>query len=199
MFSNSIAAPLLFAVVATITPGGATTLVTASGAQFGFRRSIPLIVGLVVGLAALGAAAAAGLAGLLLAVPSLQVIVKLIGSAYLTRLAWKIGRSGPPSSPTNVAAPMSLIGGVGLLWLNPKGWTMTLGAAASFAGVVGGPFQLAALLGTVFGFAAVVSLTLWCTAGLLLARMLRTNRHWRVVNTILAFLLITSIIPMWLG
>ncbi|MDQ0938728.1 LysE family translocator [Streptomyces sp. V1I1] len=199
MTNDAFVSPLLFAVVATITPGGATTLVTASGAHFGFRRSVPLIAGIAIGLATLAAAAAAGLAGLLLAIPSLQLIVTLTGSAYLMRLAWRIGRSGPPSPPTNVPAPTSLIGGMGLLWLNPKGWTMTLGAAASFTAVAGGPFHLAALLGTVFGFAAAVSLTLWCAAGLLLARMLRTNRHWRVLNTVLALLLIASIIPMWLG
>ncbi len=128
-------------------------------------------------------------------IPSLQLIVTLTGSAYLALLAWKIGRSGPPNSPTNVPAPTSLIGGMGLLWLNPKGWTMTLGAAASFGAVAGGPFHLAVL----FGLAATVSLTLWCTAGLLLARTLRTNRHWRVLNTVLALLLIASIIPMWLA
>jgi threonine/homoserine/homoserine lactone efflux protein len=167
MTNNAFAAPVLFAVVATITPGGATTLVMASGAQFGFRRSVPLIAGIAIGLATLAAAAAARLAGLLLAIPSLQLIVTLTGSAYLALLAWKIGRSGPPNSPTNVPAPTSLIGGMGLLWLNPKGWTMTLGAAASFATVAGGPFHLVVLLGTVFGLAATVSLTLWCTAGLL--------------------------------
>jgi threonine/homoserine/homoserine lactone efflux protein len=199
MTNTAIAAPLLFAMVATITPGGATTLATASGAQFGLRRSVPLIAGITIGLATLAAAAAAGLASLLLAAPSLQLIVTLTGSAYLLYLAWKIGSSAPPSSPTNLPAPTGLIGGMGLLWLNPKGWTITLGAAASFAAVAGGPFQLAVLLATVFGSAAAVSLTLWCTAGLLLARTLRTNRHWRVLNTVLALLLIASIIPMWWG
>ncbi|MET7719061.1 hypothetical protein [Streptomyces sp. NPDC005407] len=75
MTNDAFVSPLLFAVVATITPGGATTLVTASGAHFGFRRSVPLIAGIAIGLATLAAAAAAGLAGLLLAIPSLQLIV----------------------------------------------------------------------------------------------------------------------------
>lgn len=60
---------ILFAFVATATPGIATTLSTASGAQFGFRRSLPLMIGSAAGLATVTAAAAAGLAGLLLAVP----------------------------------------------------------------------------------------------------------------------------------
>jgi threonine/homoserine/homoserine lactone efflux protein len=41
--ADSLAPLILFAAVSTVTPGGATTLATASGAQFGFRRSVPLM------------------------------------------------------------------------------------------------------------------------------------------------------------
>jgi threonine/homoserine/homoserine lactone efflux protein len=188
----------VFAVVSTITPGGATTLATASGAHFGYRRSVPLMAGIAVGLASLAAAAAAGLAGLLLAEPSLQVAMKAFGSVYLCWLAWKIGRSGPPHPGAGVAKPTSFIGGAWMLWHNPKGWAMTLGAAASFAGLASGPFRLALLLGVMFGVAAAGSLSLWCLAGQVLARVLRTDRQWRVLNAALGLLLVASIIPMWI-
>ena len=162
----SIAPLVLFAVVSTVSPGGATTLATASGSQFGFRRSIPLMVGIAVGLASLAAGAAAGLAGLLMAAPGLLLAMKAMGSAYL-------------------------------LWLNPKGWAMALGAAASFAMLASGPLQLAALLGTTFGLAALLSLSLWCAAGIVLARLLKTQRQWRVLNAVLGALLAASILPMW--
>lgn len=188
---------ILFVVVSTITPGGATTLATASGAQFGFRHSVPLIGGIAVGLASLAAAASAGLAGLLLAAPSLQMAMRLAGSAYLLWLAWQVARSGPPRTGADMAVPTSFLGGACLLWLNPKGWAMALGAAASFAALASGPLQLALLLGTAFGLAAAVSLSLWCLTGLLLARLLRTERQWRALNAALGLLLVASIIPMW--
>jgi threonine/homoserine/homoserine lactone efflux protein len=187
----------LFVIVSTITPGGATTLATASGAQFGFRRSIPLVAGIAVGLASLAATAAAGLAGLLLAAPSLQTAMRLAGSAYLLWLAWRIARSGPPNLGADMGTPTSFLGGACLLWLNPKGWAMALGAAASFAVLASGPLQLALLLGSAFGVAAAASLSLWCLAGLLLARLLRTERQWRVLNAALGLLLVVSIVPMW--
>ena len=189
---------ILFVVVSTITPGGATTLATASGAQFGFRRSVPLMAGIAAGLATLAAASAAGLAGLLLAAPSLQTAMRIAGSAYLLWLAWNIARSGPPDMNASMGVPTSFLGGAGLLWLNPKGWAMALGAAASFAALANGPMQLALLLGSAFGLAAAVSLSLWCMAGLLLARLLRTERQWRALNAVLGLLLAVSIIPMWL-
>lgn len=195
---------VLFAVVATLTPGGATTLATASGARFGFRRSIPLLAGIAFGLASLAAAASAGLAALLQAAPALQLAMKLLGSAYLSWLAWTIGTSGSPragakASSDAAAAPTGFWAGLLLLWLNPKGWAMALGAATSFAALAADPLHLALLLGATFGAAAVASLSLWCAGGFLLARTLRTERQWRAVNAVLGLLLFLSIVPMWLG
>src|SRR5580700_10348320 len=79
---------VLFVIVSTITPGGATTLATASGAHFGYRRSIPLMAGIAAGLASMAASAAAGLGTILLALPSLQFVMKTLGSLYLVWLAW---------------------------------------------------------------------------------------------------------------
>lgn len=197
MFSNSLVPLLLFVIVATVTPGGATTLATASGARFGFSRSVPLIAGIAIGLATLAAASAAGLAGVLLAAPFLQLGMKLAGSAYLLWLALRIGRSGAPVAHGGPQTPTTWSGGVALLWLNPKGWAMALGAAASFATLSHGPVQFAVLLGAAFGMAACVSLSFWCAAGTLLARRLRTAGHWRVFNSTMAALLVASIVPMW--
>lgn len=187
----------LFVLVSTITPGGATTLATASGAHFGYRRSLPLITGIAAGLASMVASAAAGLGTLILALPSLQLVMKLVGSAYLLRLAWKISRKGPPHLNAMAAMPTRFLGAVWLLWHNPKGWAMTLGAAASFAALAGNPLQLGVLLGGFFAVGALMSLSLWCLAGLVLARLLRTDTQWRVLNTGLGVMLAVSIAPMW--
>lgn len=189
---------LLFVIVSTISPGGATTLATASGANFGFRRSVPLIAGIAAGLASMAASAAAGLAGLLLALPALQLAMKSIGSLYLLWLAWQIARRGAPHLATGLARPTSFAAGLWMLWHNPKGWAMTVGAAASFAALANGPIRLGLLLGVVFGLAAALSLSLWCVAGLLLARALRTEAQWRMLNIALGVLLAASIVPIWL-
>lgn len=187
----------LFAAVATATPGGATTLATASGAHFGFQRSLPLILGIAAGLASMAAAAALGLAGLLLALPVLQWGMKAAGTLYLLWLAWRIAGSGPPHLSRAVTRPTSFIGGIWMLWHNPKGWAMTSGAAVSFAALAQSPAGLALLLGAVFGVAALCSLVIWCVAGHALARLLRAAWQWRTLNVLLAILLVLSIFPMW--
>jgi threonine/homoserine/homoserine lactone efflux protein len=84
-----------------------------------------------------------------------------------------------------------------LLWLNPKSWAMTVGAAASFALLASTPNRLAMLLGAAFGVAACASLALWSALGVLLARRLRTPRHWRMLNVVMGVLLAASVIPTW--
>ncbi|KVT16685.1 amino acid transporter [Burkholderia sp. MSMB1078WGS] len=189
---------MLFVIVSTVTPGGATTLATASGAHFGYRRSLPLMAGIAAGLASMAAAAAAGLGSVLLALPALQLAMKAVGSAYLMWLAVRIGRGGKPRLDVDVHRPQGFVSGVWMLWHNPKGWAMTLGAAASFAALASGPAGLGVLLGFAFGVAAMASLSLWCLAGLLFARVLRTERQWRCLNAGLGLLLVASIVPMWL-
>ena len=188
----------LFTIVATITPGGATAMVAASGAHFGLRRSLPLVAGIAAGLASMAAAAAAGLAGALLALPSLQWLMKVVGTAYLLWLAVKIGHAGAPRGAASGAVPTTMIGGIWMVWHNPKGWAMTMGAAASFGAITAGPLHLAALLAAAFGIAAAASLVLWCMAGQLLARLLRSECQWRLLNIVLALLLAASIAPMWM-
>lgn len=197
MLPESILPLIAFAAISTVTPGATTTLATASGAHFGFRRSLPFMVGVAIGLTGMAVAAAVGLASLLLAMPSLEFAMKLAGSAYLLWLAVRIGRSGPPHLDKSIAKPTSFAGALWIQLQNPKGWAMTLGAAASFGELARGPGELAALLGTVFGLLALLSLMLWCVAGLLLARLLTQAWQWRALNIALALMLAASIVTMW--
>ncbi|MFS8049533.1 LysE family translocator [Rhizobium sp. BR 314] len=197
MTLESLLPLILFALVSTITPGGATTLATASGAHFGFRRSIPVMAGFSLGLGSMAGAAAAGLGSLLLAFPALQIAMKTLGTLYLLWLALRIGRSGQPNSAGGMAKPTSFAAGVWMLWHNPKGWAVTVGAAASFAMLASGPLALAMLLGLTFSLMAAFSLSLWCALGQLLARMLRAQWQWRALNLVLALLLVVSIISLW--
>jgi threonine/homoserine/homoserine lactone efflux protein len=194
-----LASLVTFAVVATISPGGATTLATASGAQFGFVRSIPLLAGIAIGLTSLVGAVAGGLGSLFFAWPPAQYWLRVAGSLYLLWLAITIGRLGSPKArPTGTTTPMGFLTGILLLWINPKGWTMAAAATGTYAGLSERPLQLALLLAVTFGGAAALSLTLWCTAGAWLSRMVTTETQWRGVNIALGLLLAGSIIPMWL-
>jgi threonine/homoserine/homoserine lactone efflux protein len=187
---------VLFVLVATVSPGGATTLATASGVQFGVGRSLPLLLGIAAGLTTLAVAASLGLAGVLLQVPHVELVVRVLGSVSLLWLAWTIGRNGAPG-PTTLAEPRRFRTGVLLLWVNPKAWAITLSGAGAFATQVDGPVRLAVLLGGAFAVCATASQLLWCALGGALARLLSRPWHWRALNITLALLVVASVLPLW--
>ena len=56
-------------------------MVTASAANFGFRRAIPHMLGITLGFGVIVIAVGLGLAGLLLAEPRLHRLLKYVGAA----------------------------------------------------------------------------------------------------------------------
>jgi len=189
---------IVFAIIATITPGGATTLAVASGAQHGFRGSIPLIAGMAGGLSSLAGASAIGLGTAIHAFPQIQIVMQGLGSAYLLWLAWMIARSGAPKCADSNRPTVGLAGGLLLLLLNPKAWTIVIAATAGFADLTASATSLALTMALVFGVTGAFSLSMWCVGGLLLSRLLTSERQWHAVNGLLGFLLVLSIAPLWL-
>src|SRR5262245_44228037 len=94
MGEGTLQGPLIaFAAVVTLTPGPNVVLVTASGANFGFRRTIPQMLGITLGFGAMVIAAGLGLAGLVHAEPRLHAVLKYVGAGYFLYLAWRIARA----------------------------------------------------------------------------------------------------------
>ena len=83
----NLPALLLFAFVSSITPGPNNVMLMASGANFGFRRTLPHYFGVDAGFGVLVASIGLGLAGVLARAPALLAVLKGLGAAYLLYLA----------------------------------------------------------------------------------------------------------------
>jgi threonine/homoserine/homoserine lactone efflux protein len=188
----------LFAVVVVFTPGANNILAATSGAQFGLRASARLLFGLGLGVVSLVVVTAVGLGYLIHSAPDLQTALKVAGSAYLLWLATKIGRSGRPSLEDPARSSLTIRAGLLVSWLNPKTWMLAVSVASGYAALSTNPVVLAAVLGAVFTVVVGPNLIMWCQAGHLIAKRLTTDRQWRILNLVLATLLVVSIIPMWL-
>ncbi|MBN4066257.1 LysE family transporter [Ahrensia sp. AH-315-G08] len=197
--TDQLFALAVFAIVSTASPGGATTLATASGAQFGFLRSLPLIAGIAISLACLVAISGTGLSAALVAVPSLRFIMKTAGTVYLLWLAFVILRAGPPDTANlTKRKPIGATAGAMLLTVNPKAWAMAVGVAGSFSGIAESPYVVAGIFAGVFAVAASLSLSFWTLAGSLVAQIIKSDWQWHLFNLVMAALLVASIIPFWL-
>ncbi|MCR6488692.1 LysE family translocator [Amycolatopsis sp. OK19-0408] len=188
---------LLFAVVMVVSPGTNNVLATTSGLRFGLRASLRLLAGLGLGVVSLVVLAALGLGFVVTAVPHTQTVLRALGTAYLLWLAVRILRSGRPG-PAAARDARTFTTGLLVSWLNPKVWVLALSAVAGYSAIAADPLVLAAILGGVFAAVIVPNLLLWCSCGQLLAAKLTTDHHWRVANTVLAALLVVSVVPIWL-
>ena len=133
MTPELVLALVAFAFVTSITPGPNNLMLLASGAAFGFRRSVPHMLGVGIGFVAMTVLVGLGLAGLIEAAPGLRLALKAAGVAYMLWFAWKILNAGAPGEAGAAARPMRFHEAALFQWVNPKAWAMALTAVTAYA------------------------------------------------------------------
>ncbi len=193
-----IVALVLFALISSLTPGPNNLMLMASGATFGLRRTLPHMAGVALGFGAMVFLVGVGLTGALLAAPGAELALKLASAAYLLFLAWKIATAVPAGEGGAVPGrPFGFLQAAAFQWVNPKAWTMALGAVTLYA-----PDRSAAsvaLVAAVFTAVNLPSVSLWAAAGTRVARLLRSARALRRFNLVMALLLVASLAPVLAG
>lgn len=192
-----LVALLGFSFVSSFTPGPNNILLWASGATFGFRRTVPHVVGTALGIGAMAVVAGAGIAALVSSVPQLGVAMRVAGSVYLVWLAWQIVRSGALKAGS-VARPLGVGGAMAFQVLNPKAWIFALGAMTTFR-----PEALPVATGTVLVALAMMSMivpaaSVWAGAGEAMSRWLSGERTRRVVSVVLGAMILGTIVLVWI-
>ena len=81
MTADVLLAFVVFAVVTSITPGPNNFMVLASGVNFGFRRTLPHMLGISIGFLVLQIAGFRGRGAVMKAYPALDLAVEVAGGA----------------------------------------------------------------------------------------------------------------------
>jgi threonine/homoserine/homoserine lactone efflux protein len=194
---RDLEALVLFAVVSSGTPGPNNLLLWASGIQFGFRATVPQIVGTSAGIGALALAVAAGLGVVVTRFPEVELALKLVGSAYLLFLAFKLAGGGAMQQ-AQIERPLRLHEAAAFQFLNPKGWLFALAAVSTFRPdglpvAVGSALVILTMMAVVIPTAAI-----WAAGGTALHRVAADQRSRRTLNGALGLLLATSIAFIWI-
>ncbi len=186
----------LFAGVTSVTPGPNNLMLLASGANFGYRRSLRHMLGIGIGHAAMILILGLGLGELLRLSPVLVRGFRILALGYMLWLAWQIARSAEPGHPGR-PAPFGFFQAAAFQWVNPKAWAMALGALGAFAPAS----DPAAVARVALVFAAVnfPSVSLWAVGGTAIARLLRDPKRLRRFNLTMAVLLVAAILPVILA
>jgi threonine/homoserine/homoserine lactone efflux protein len=193
---HELLSPLVpFAVAVTLTPGPNVVLVTASAANFGFRRTLPQMLGITLGFGSMIMAAGFGLAGLLHAEPRLHAVLKHAGAAYLGYLAWRIARADA-GHRTVVGKPIGFLEAGLFTWMNPKAWVTGMGALAAYTTANGDLLLETAVIAAVLAVACLVSVMVWGAFGTAIGPLLANPRVRPAFNWSMAGLLMLSLIPV---
>lgn len=188
---------LVFAFVSSVTPGPNNLMLLASGVNFGFRRTIPHMLGIGVGFFILLLAVGFGLGALIETVPSFYTSLMFAGGAYMLYLAWKIAtsRSIGESKGSDSGKPMTFLQAAAFQWVNPKAWVMGVTGIATYANHDN--YYVAVLLVSVaFAIVNLPSVSVWAGFGTLLRNWLSDPVRLKWFNLTMALLLILSLWPM---
>jgi threonine/homoserine/homoserine lactone efflux protein len=184
-----------YTLVMSITPGPNNVMLTASGANFGFRRTLPHLLGICCGFVAQLLAVCAGLGALFDRWPALQSALGWLGAAYLAYLGWHILRRRDTAGRAS-ARPVTFIEAALFQFLNPKAWVMTLTAATLFLPRELSLLARSAYMAGIMEAIGVPCMTVWALFGSSLRRVLGAPRGRRAFNVAMAIALVATAVMM---
>ena len=195
----------LFAFVTSVTPGPNNIMMLASGVNFGFRRSIPHIIGISSGFMVMVIAVGLGLNEIFTRYPLSYTVMRWTGAAYLAYLAWAIATSAtshPPEDKTDAeraaSRPMGFLAAAAFQWVNPKAWALAVSFVAMVVG--SGPERFAgiALVGITSLVIGLLSSPTWMLFGERLERFLKRTGGERYLGIVMAVLVVASVVLFFL-
>ena len=188
------AALAVFAFVTSITPGPNNLMLMASGANFGFRRTIPHMLGVGVGFTLMIVLVGLGLARIFEAAPISQIVLKVVSVVYMLWLAWRIAKAAGPGDGSRTGRPFSFLQAAAFQWVNPKAWAMALTAVTVYA-----PSETVLsilLVAFIFGAINLPSVGSWTLLGEKIRGLLERPARLRAFNATMAVLLVASLWPV---
>ncbi len=183
-----------FALVTSVTPGPNNLMLMTSGANFGFRRTIPHMLGISIGHAFMVFLMGLGVGQAFHLFPVLNTVLKIAAVAYMLWLAWKIAHAAAPGEGGARARPFTFLQAAAFQWVNPKAWAMALGSVAAYA--PDETIRSYLIVALVFAGVNLPSVSVWAAAGQALRRWLTDPRRLRAFNWTMAVLLILSLVPV---
>ncbi len=181
-----------FAFVSSITPGPNNLMLLASGANFGFRRTVPHMLGISLGHLLMIVLVGLGLIRLFEMYPTLHTAMKIASIAYLLYLAWKIANAAPPREGEAGGTPMTFLQAAAFQWVNPKAWFMALTAISVYAPET--TLWAVVLVASAFASVNLPSVSTWTLLGVQMRRVLTNHVRLRLFNWTMAALLVGSLV-----
>jgi threonine/homoserine/homoserine lactone efflux protein len=188
----------LFVFLGLFSPGPNVILLTASGARFGFRATLPHVAGVVLGVGITAGLTGLGIAALLAQQPALKAALGVAAALWIATMAWRLWHSRPGTARGAEAdRPWGVLRAALFQWVNPKVWAVAMAAASGYGAGLPPPEEAQRLALAFSGLNLGVCL-FWSWAGSLLALLLTDERAWRIFARVMAAGLAASSVMVFL-
>ena len=178
------------------TPGPNNTVASFSGFNFGIKKTIPSILGVWLGYTALVILINFVLISTFLKYPTIQDVIRLLGTFFLLYLAYKISFSTPSKEGKKVN-PVKFIDTFIFQFLNPKGIMAAITLISNF--VIEDDYINSSLtVIAVCSLTALTSITSWAFFGKFLRNFATNNNFIKRFNYVMSLLLIGCIIGFYI-
>lgn len=186
---------ILFVVAGAGTPGPNNTIVMASGAAFGFRRTVAAIAGINIGFPVMIVLVGLGLGVALTQWPFLLDLIQPLGVAYLLWLAWKIAAGPTDLKARREGRPPGFVQMALFQFVNPKAWTLALAALSTFTGFWDSFLLEVLVIAGIAGLFGAPCTAAWTLLGVGAGQLISRPQHMRIFNLVMASLLVVSVVP----
>jgi threonine/homoserine/homoserine lactone efflux protein len=193
MQSELLLGLIAYTIATSITPGPNNLILLSSGANYGFRKTIPVLLGIVLGFSIMIIVVGLGVTQVFERFPAVKTIMVWASLAYTAYLAWRIGSSdtiGQAGKERLMSAAQAAL----FQWVNAKGWVMALTAITLFA--PSNSFTSVMIVSLIFAMTGLPSVSIWSLAGVQLKKFLSTAQRLRYFNISMAILLMLSVLPI---
>lgn len=183
-----------YALAGTWTPGPNNMMLTASGATFGHRATLPHAMGVACGVPIMVFLVAVGMGEVFQRSETLRTGLAWAGFAVMIYLAWRIATAGPAKA-RGPSRPLTFLEACGFQWINPKAWVMVIGSSSTYS-TGEAPVRDATIIAAVFLCSGLTSSQAWTAFGAAIGRFLGTGVRLRVFNIAMGLLLAVSALYM---
>ena len=185
-----------FVFAGLFSPGPNVIMLTASGAKFGFKRSLPHLFGVVLGVGIIAGITGLGIGALITAYPQIEFSLKIIAAAWILWMAWRLWVSTFRPDTKTRDKPFSFVQAVLFQWVNPKIWAVALTASSAYSAGLS-PINEAMRLASAFSGLNLFVCLFWTFAGSLLAYLLTHPQIWRVFLRAMALALAATAVMVF--
>ncbi|WP_419763519.1 MAG: LysE family translocator [Arcobacter sp.] len=184
-----------FTVSSTMTPGPNNIMLLSSGLTFGYKRTIPHILGVTLGFSLMILLVGLGFGIIFEKFPIVLKVLKVVGIVYLLWMAYKIATSKGGMQIKHKSKPFTFIQAALFQWINPKGWIMSLTSISIFVTSKNDSITQVLIISFIFLLSGMLSTNTWTIGGVALKRFIKEESHVRKFNMTMAILLVASVIP----